>query len=291
MKKITIILLVLILGVIAPKEVLAFNYDEVNLSSEIRFPIIVTNNEIKITLSKSLKENNENIYYQFISVSKENIDLYTKKTEEAKNNYNVCKSNVLSKNNYEEASKAYQDIENKLKEEGKTSSEINANEEYKRAKENYLTIKNNYDADLNLCKESYNNLLKNSVDFIPLFDNNEWKNAPLTAEDTSLEYKVIDPNNMDYYVVWIKAKNESNEDIYNFASRKGTSSISTPTEDKKVENDISVPQNNVEKQNKREIKENPKTGSFVSIVFLTGSVIVGGMLIYLSYKRKSIFKL
>lgn len=62
--------------------VLAFNYETINLSDDINV-LYYDNDNVKIKISDELKNNNNDIYYQFIEASSDEIDSFENKNNEA----------------------------------------------------------------------------------------------------------------------------------------------------------------------------------------------------------------
>lgn len=72
--------------------VLAFNSETINLSDEINVLYYDADN-IKIKISDELKNNNSDIYYQFINVSSDEVDTFENKNNVAYENLTKCIEN------------------------------------------------------------------------------------------------------------------------------------------------------------------------------------------------------
>ena len=91
----------------------AYDVEKVKLDDAIYFPMFVFGNTIDISLYDDYKDNNSFIYYQFVSITKEQNDSFNQGFDSADKNLSACKTKA--KNDYD-----YDKIKDALVAEGKT---------------------------------------------------------------------------------------------------------------------------------------------------------------------------
>lgn len=174
----------------------AFDTDKIKLSNSIYFPWMVTDT-IDIGINDSYKDNNSFIKYQFISVTEAQTVEFNKGLEVADENYKSCKTKA--ENDYD-----YKSLKEELTSQGKNYLDD----------ESYNTLYNNYVNAYNSCVKAYNAEVASVYSKIPSFDESKWVNQNMTNAD-SVKYSIAFPSDLEYFVIWINAKDDENNDIYN----------------------------------------------------------------------------
>ena len=179
MKKIFkgIIVLVLTICVMTIK-IHAFDYNSVRISTKISVPFLQTEQGvIKINLSSSLKDNNPNIYYQFIETTENMVNYYETESERIESSYRTCVAAAKTANDYEPLEAAYKALKESL------GDGYLENQEYIDAYNAYLQVYNAYVAAYNACGDAYNSAYIELFKIIPVYVDSDWQTK---AIDTSL---------------------------------------------------------------------------------------------------------
>lgn len=174
----------------------AFDTDKIKLSNSIQFPWLIIDT-IDIGISSSYKDNNSFIKYQFISVTEAQTVEFNKGLEVADENYKSCKTKA-------ETDYDYKSLKEELTAQGKDYSDDDS----------YNTLYNNYVNAYNSCVKAYNAEVASVYSKIPSFDESKWVNQNMTNAD-SVKYSIAFPSDLEYFVMWINAKDDENNDIYN----------------------------------------------------------------------------
>lgn len=186
----------------------AFDMNAVNLDNDISFSSFITNGKLEVYIYAD-KANNQTIKYQFIEVTEAEVNSLNLAMDNLNNNYDLCKEKA--KNDYD-----YQSIRDALEAEGK---DWYSDEEYR-------TTYNNYVDATNTCIDTYNAGLAEAYKAVPAFDNTKWQTQAVTEEDTySLDFQISEPADKEYFVMWVNAKDDDNNDIYNLAYKKSSSYV------------------------------------------------------------------
>ncbi len=273
MRKFVKVFLSFILLFISADSVLAFNYDDVNISEEIGILNNIEANMVKIQLKSDLKNNNDVIYYQFIETTSAVINGHKREINEIKETYNSCDETAKRTYDYEPLEKNMQAIKARLIEAG---DDYTSNDEYIAANNNYTSVYNQYISAANVCIANHNNSLKELYEDVPLYDDNNWQEKSLDSEGNNLLYNV--PADAGYYWLWIKAKDADNNDIYQIvyvymlddsSSAAGTSRDDENTQDAKPQ---------VLSSSSNKVVKVPATGAnarFIIMGLFAVSVVVG----------------
>ena len=254
----------------------AFDSSSVNLSNEINFPWFISNGIIRISLDNDLKDNNSTINYQFISITEAELNSIMGTSDTISNNYSTCKSDAKTQNDYDA-------IAEQLKAEGKDYY----------SDETYRTTYNNYVVASNACVETYNNALAELYKSIPGFDNTKWKQQAISEEtEYSVYYNVSESTDTQYYILWINAKDENNENIYNFAYKESSSYVEPeePTTPEDSDTPIEPEEPTTPEEPKEDVEatvDNPNTGIYVSLGFV--GLLFISLLAFGIFKKKSYF--
>lgn len=289
MKKIFSKLLILGIIFIPVLQVKAYDTENINISNYINFPYLTEISDIEISLDKELWDNNDIIYYQFLKVDDLFYDKYISSVEETNESLKSCKATALQNNDYKSAMEEYKKIEEKLKNEGKTDSEIADDESYKKARQTYREKYNNYVEEEEKCYDEYDIMHESIENSIPVFDESKWLEATLKSEDNRLKSNIINTEKVSQFILWIKALDENNEPIYNYGvySNKSTNDdddeivFSDGTED--INDDIKS-----EDVTNESTTKNPKTGVYTFYLGGLIVILISG-LFYTCLKRKNKF--
>lgn len=144
----------------------------------------------------------------------------------------------------------------------------------------YREVYNNYTSAYNACVKSYNSDIVAINSKVPSFDETKWIEQNMTDPE-KVEYSINFPSEFEYFALWINAKNDENNDIYNVGILKNDN-----YEKDEVETEV-LDDNNVNEQSKEEniIKEevkNPNTG-----VYSVCGISVLAILLLLFLRKKT----
>lgn len=227
----------------------AYDYNKIRLSNSIYFPSLIFDT-INIDLNNSYKDNNPFIRYQFISVTEtQNIEI--------NNGMNATDENLKSCSAKAEIDYDYKSLKDELVAQGKTYLD---NEEYN-------NLYNDYVKAYNSCVEVYIADLKAVHSKIPAFDETKWIKQNISDGESS-NYMIDYPNELEYFVLWINAKDKEGNDIYNVDILKNDNykkdeslEESKQEETKEEPKQEETKEENINESKKENIK-NPDTGIY-----------------------------
>jgi len=266
----------------------AYEYSSVNISTKINVPFLQTEEGvIKVNLSSNLRDNNPNIYYQFIETTEGTISYYETESGKIDSSYRTCIEKAKSENNYEPLEKAYLALKESL------GDDYETNEEYIQAYNAYLEMYNLYNTAYSACGDAYNSSYIELLKVIPVYVDSDWQTKAIdSSDDSSITYKLPIPKTANYYWLWIKAKDEENTDIYQVVRKKGSSSEEPSSSQETPASSQETPASSQTSEESSETPDNPQTGH-KSLLMLLPIVLILFILIVKSkfYSKSNISNL